>query len=72
MCQKMHDSIGEYSAEKNYFFPSWQKNCEKLSPYFSLSEVENFSKLHFFGKKLSRLAFFGGKIAKICKFRGKN
>ena len=23
------------------FFPSWQKNCEKLSQYFSLSEVEN-------------------------------
>ena len=36
-----------------------------FSPYFSLSEVENFSKLHFFGEKLSRLAFFGEKLQKF-------
>ena len=65
-------TIGEYSAKKLYFFPSRRKNCEKVSPYFSFSEVENFSKLHFLGQKLSRLAFLGGKIAKIYKFRGKN
>jgi len=70
---------GEYSAKKINYFPSRQKYCEKLSPYFSLSEVENFSKLHFFGKKLSRLAFLGGKLknftnlgVKIEKNRVKN
>ena len=62
--------IGEYSAKKFHFFPGRRKKCEKVSPYFSLSEEENFSKLHFFEKKLSRLAFFGGKIAKINKIRG--
>ena len=46
--------IGEYSAKKIYYFPSWRKNCEKLSLYFSLSEVENFLRLHFFGIKLSK------------------
>ena len=34
--------------------------------------MENFSKLHFFGKKVSRLASFAGKIAnlgvKVSKF----
>ena len=75
--------ISEYSSKKIYVFPGWRKNCEKNSLYFSLLEVENCPKLHFFGKKkLSRLAFFEEKlskfelfwvkIAKICKFRGKN
>ena len=72
MTSASYIGIGEYSAKKIYFFPGQRKNCEKISPYFSLSEVENFSKLHFFWNKLSRLAFFGGKIAKICKFRVKN
>ena len=39
--------IGEYSARKIYFFPGQQKNCEKISPYVSLSEVENCPKLQF-------------------------
>ena len=75
------EGIGEYSAKKIYFFPGQRKTCEKISPYFWLSEVENCSKLHFLGKKLSKLAFFWGKIVKICtcwginckncKFRGK-
>ena len=68
-CQK--NLFFPQSVKKIYFFPRWWKNCEKLSPYFSLSEVENFSNLHFFGKILSRLAFFGGKITKIY-FRDKN
>ena len=45
--------LGDNSAKKINFFPGQQ-----ISPYFSLSEVENCPKLHFFGKKLSRLAFF--------------
>ena len=63
-----HTWTGEHRwifCQKIEFFPSQRKNCEKLSPYFSLSEVENFSKLHFFGKKLSRLAFFGEKLQKF-------
>ena len=32
-------TIGEYSATKIYFFPSLQKNGEKISLYFSLLEV---------------------------------
>ena len=65
-------SIGEYSARKIYFFPGQQKNCEKISPYFSLSEVENCPKLHFFLEKIVKISIFGGKIAKIRIFRGKN
>ena len=74
--------IGEYSAKKIYFFPGHQKNCSKVSPYFSLFEEENCRNLHFFGKKivkisffwekLSKFALFGVNIAKICKIRGKN
>ena len=65
MTSASYIGIGEYSAKKIYFFPGQRKNCEKISPYFSLSEVENFSKLHFFGEKLSRLAFFGEKLQKF-------
>ena len=61
----METHIAEYSAKKIYFFPSRRKNCEKVSPYLSLSEVENFSKVHYFGKKLSRLAVFWGKLQKF-------
>ena len=56
-------TIGEYSATKIHFFPQRQKNCEKVSPYFSLSGVEKFPNLHFFGKKFSRLALFWQKFA---------
>ena len=42
-------AIGEYSATK-FFSPVQRKNCEKISPYFSLLGVENCPKLHFFGK----------------------
>jgi len=58
--------------KKSIFSPANEKNCEKISPYFSLLEVENCPQLHFFGKKLSRLVFFGGKIVKICTFWGIN
>ena len=68
MTSASYIGIGEYSAKKIYFFPGQRKNCEKISPYFSLSEVENFSKLHFFGEKLSRLAFFGEKLQKFANF----
>ena len=63
--------IGEYSATKIYFFPGQRKNCEKISPYFLLSEVENCPKLHFFGNKLSRLALanLGVKIALLGFFQ---
>ena len=64
--------IGEYSAQKNNFFPGWRKNCEKIYPYFSISVVENCKKLHLLGKNLSRLALFWGKIVKISTFWGIN
>ena len=54
-------SIGEYSATKIYFFPGRRKNCEKVSPYFSLSGVEKFPNLHFGGK----LQILWGKSIKI-------
>ena len=63
-------AIGEYSAKKIYFFPGWRKNCEKVSPYFSLSEEENCQKLHFFEKKIVKISIFLGKIVKICNFLG--
>jgi len=48
---------------KNFIFsPVGEKNVKKFPHIVSLSEVENFSKLHFFGKILPRLDFFGGKI----------
>ena len=65
--------IGEYSATKIHFFPWRRKNCEKVSPYFSLSGVEKFPNLHIFGKNFSRLALFWQKFAiwgKIANFRG--
>ena len=62
--------IGEYSAKKIYFFPGWRKNCEKVSPYYSLSEEENCQKLHFFEKKIVKISIFLGKIVKICNFLG--
>ena len=62
--------IGEYSAKKIYFFPGWRKNCEKVSPYFSLSEEENCQKLHFFEKKIVKISIFLGKIVKISNFLG--
>ena len=61
-------SIGEYSARKNLFFPSQQKNCEKISPYFSLSEVENCPKLHFFKDlDLKKERFFGRRKKKSAR-----
>ena len=54
------------------FFPGRRNNCEKISLYLSLKEVENCLKLHFFGNKLSRLSFLWVKIVKICKLRGKD
>ena len=45
-------STGEYYT-KNLFLPQPAKNCEEISPYFSLSEVENYPKLHFLGTILS-------------------
>ena len=49
-------SIGEYSAKK-YFFSSGQNNCYKVSPYFSLTEVEkcpNFTKFELFWGKITK------------------
>ena len=66
MTSASYIGIGEYSAKKIYFFPGQQKNCEKISPYFSLSEVENFSKLHFFGEKIVKISIFLGE--KLQKF----
>ena len=60
--------------QKYLFFPSQLKKYEEISPYFSLSEMENFPKLHLlFEKKLPRLAFFGkiGKIEKNCSLYGR-
>ena len=64
--------IGEHSAKKIYFFPGQQKNCEKISPIFSLSEVKNYQKLFFWGKFFFKISIIFGKIVKIFKFRGKN
>ena len=53
----------------NIFFLRRRKNCEKVSPYFSLSGAEKFPNLHFFGKIFSKYHFLGeGKFA---NFRGK-
>ena len=58
--------IGEYSARKIHFFPGQRKNCEKISPYFSLKEVENCPKLHFFLEKIVEISIFlGGKLQKL-------
>ena len=64
--------IGEYSATKIHFFPWRRKNCEKVSLYFSLSGVEKFPNLHFFGRNFSKYHFYwenlqilGGKLIKI-------
>ena len=64
--------IFEYSATKIYFFPGRPETCEKVSPYFSLSGVEKFSNLHFFGRNFSKYHFYvenlqilGGKCIKI-------
>ena len=56
-CQKFATQRWTF-CQKILFFSSHWKNHSKISPYFSLSEVENCPKLHFFGKKLSRLNFF--------------
>ena len=52
----------------NIFFLGKRKNCEKVSPYFSLSGVEKFPNLHFFGKIFFQIGTF---LAKICNFWGK-
>ena len=65
MTDPLQNYIGEYSARKIYFFPSHRKNCEKVSQYFSLSQVKNCPKLHFFGKKLSKFALIGYKLQKF-------
>ena len=51
MTSASYIGIGEYSAKKIYFFPGQRKNCEKISPYFSLSEVENCPNCTLMGKK---------------------
>jgi len=63
--------------QKFIFSPGGKKICEKVSPYFSLSGVEKFPNLHFFGKKFSRLVLFwqklqilGGESIKIGIFWG--
>ena len=55
-------------CKKKYFFPTGWKNCEKVSPYFSLSGVEKCPNLHFFGEKLSRFTLFWKKFDKIGTF----
>ena len=56
-------------CQKN--FPVGQNNCEKV-PYFSLSGVEKYSNLHFFGEKLSKFTLFLGKNRTKLHFFGKN
>ena len=55
-------SVAKISVQKSVSVPGWRKNCEKISPYFQLSEVENCPKLHFFGKNCQNLHFFGFKL----------
>ena len=51
--------------QRSIFFPRQRKNCEKISPYFSLLEVENCPKLDkLFWEKLSRLTFLDLAVAK--------
>ena len=57
-----HYLIGEYSATKIHFFLWRRKNCEKDSPYFSLSGVEKFPNLHFFGRNFSKYHFYGENL----------
>ena len=49
--------------QKFIFSRRGEKNCEKVSPYFSHPGVEKFPKQHFFGKNFSRLALFWQKFA---------
>ena len=56
--------IGEYSAKNFDFFPSQRKNCEKVSPYFSLSEMEYFKIALFWGKNCQDKHFLGEKLQK--------
>ena len=46
----------------NIFFLGRRKNCEKVSPYFSLSGVEKFPNLHFFGRNFSKYHFYGENL----------
>jgi len=63
--------IGEYSAKKLFFPRLAKKLKKKISPYFSLSEVENCPKLQFFWEKIVKISIFWGKIVKIEKKQGK-
>ena len=51
-------------CQKNLFFPGQQKNCEKISPFFTFRSGK-LSKIALFWEKLSRLAFLGGKLQKF-------
>jgi len=64
--------IGEYSAKKIIFSQTSEKIVKKISPYFSLSEVENCPKLQFFWEKIVKISIFWGKIVKIEKNRVKS
>ena len=63
--------IGEYSAEKFYFFPRQQKICEKFPHIFTFRSGK-FFKIALFWEKIVKISIFWEKIAKIYKFRGKN
>ena len=48
-------NIGEYSAKKSIFSQANKKNCEKISPYFSLSEVAIVRNCTFLGINCNNL-----------------
>jgi len=52
--------------QKFIFFPGGKKNCEKVSPYFSLSGVKRFPNFQFFCFQI------GTFLAQICNFFRKN
>ena len=56
--------IGEYSARKIYFFPSWRKNCEKISPYFHLQKWK-IIQIALFLEIIAKISIFWGEIGKI-------
>ena len=49
-------------------FPGRRKGCEQISPYFSLSEVENFFKVALFWEKIVKISIFWGKNCKNFHF----
>ena len=51
-------------CQKNLFFPSQQKNCEKISPYFHLQKWK-IIQIALFWEIIAKISIFWGEIGKI-------